>query len=73
MSDDKKPYGLANVALDTLLGRVEYASNEVREQRLAICHGCPLLNAKLMQCTDCGCFVKVKTKYKDASCPKAKW
>ncbi len=73
MTDDKKPYGIGNIALDTLLGRVEYVSPEERERRLDICKGCPRLNEALMQCKECGCFVKAKTKYKESSCPIGKW
>ena len=74
MSDDKKkPYGVKDVAIDAILGRIEFVTPEVRAERLKICDGCPFLNKKLMKCEACGCFVKAKTKFKESSCPKGKW
>lgn len=42
-----------------------------REIRLEICGACP---SNLMGvCRKCGCFIKLKTAFKGASCPAGKW
>jgi hypothetical protein len=43
------------------------------EQRFAICSECPSLIKKTSQCNECGCFMKIKVKLKEASCPLGKW
>jgi hypothetical protein len=43
------------------------------EERLAICNQCPAFNKRLMKCTKCGCFMKLKTTLHGASCPIGKW
>ena len=41
---------------------------EVYEQRLNQCRGCPKLQFG-NTCTVCGCFVRIAAKYKDRACP----
>ena len=43
------------------------------ESRLAICSSCPELIKLTTQCKKCGCFMSVKTRLKNASCPIGKW
>ena len=43
------------------------------EKRLAICESCPSLIKLTHQCKECGCFMKLKTKLKEATCPLGKW
>jgi hypothetical protein len=49
------------------------SDKELIEYRLSICNECPFLNKRLMQCTKCGCFMKLKSTLKQATCPKGKW
>ena len=44
-----------------------------REQRLNICRECDKLIKATFQCSECGCFMKIKTRIKDAECPIGKW
>ena len=55
---------------------------EVAEERWEICKQCPKLlydetnpdtNKKDGRCTECGCFMNVKTHYATAECPIGKW
>lgn len=41
--------------------------------RLQICRECPRLFKPTMQCKECGCFMRIKTRLKSASCPIGKW
>jgi hypothetical protein len=43
------------------------------QNRLSICRGCPFLSYKKMVCTDCGCHVKNKAKFKTEDCPQGYW
>ena len=49
------------------------SDKEMIEDRLAICNECPHLNKQFMKCTKCGCFMKLKSTLKQASCPLGKW
>jgi hypothetical protein len=49
------------------------SDQELIEYRLEICKQCKYLNAKLMKCTKCGCFMKLKSTLKQAKCPIGKW
>ena len=41
------------------------------ENRIAICEGCERF--KNDKCLECGCFMKVKAKWAEQSCPINKW
>ena len=49
------------------------SDKELIEERLVICNTCPFFNKRLMKCTKCGCFMKLKTTLRKASCPIGKW
>jgi Cu2+-containing amine oxidase len=51
----------------------EHASDEEANLRLATCEVCPSLLKLTHQCKECGCFMKIKVKLKDAECPLGKW
>lgn len=56
-----------------LLFRAKYVSEDVKSERLAICHECP--NRKKSRCGLCGCFLSLKTSLKTEECPAVppKW
>ncbi len=63
-------------------GRQVIVPQEVAEARWEICKQCPYLkydetnpdtNKKDGRCTECGCFMNVKTHYATAECPIGKW
>jgi len=58
---------------DILNPNVEKADLEVAEKRYNICLECPELVQATKQCKQCGCFMSLKTKLKNAKCPINKW
>jgi len=40
--------------------------------RIELCKACDRLN-KLNFCSECGCFMPAKVRFKSASCPIGKW
>ena len=59
--------------LDLFDPRQERSDQELVEYRLSICNECPMLNKRLMKCKQCGCFMKLKSTLRQASCPMGKW
>ena len=63
-------------------GKQVIVPQNIAEQRWEICKQCPYLlydetnpdtNRKDGRCTECGCFMNVKTHYATAECPIDKW
>ena len=48
-----------------------YSDSDIPEKRYAICKSCEKFKA--FTCTECGCFMKAKTKLEKATCPLGKW
>lgn len=46
---------------------------EKAELRLSICKECDKYNSLLVQCMECGCFLKAKTLWPYTDCPLGKW
>lgn len=66
-------YGIIDVVKDTLNGTVEYVTREEKKRRLDICLSCEHLKKLARQCSLCGCFIDMKTKYTESECPGEKW
>jgi hypothetical protein len=49
------------------------ASDKVYNERLAICKGCEHYFKPTGTCTKCGCFMRVKAKLSNLSCPIKLW
>lgn len=49
------------------------SDRDLIESRLAICNACPAFNKNLAKCKKCGCFMKLKSTLRQASCPIGKW
>lgn len=49
------------------------SDKELIESRLAICNTCPAFSKALQKCRKCGCFMKLKSTLRQASCPIGKW
>jgi hypothetical protein len=58
---------------DLLNPNTEYATEELADSRYDICKTCPELINLTKTCKKCGCFMAVKTKLKEATCPLGKW
>jgi len=52
---------------------VSISSEEESSQRFSVCLSCPELIKETSTCKQCGCFMFLKTKLKDAKCPLNKW
>jgi ribosomal protein L40E len=74
---ESKSYTALDAAKDVLMGTAEYVPDNTRDMRLAVCMRCEyhmtLIPFTAGNCTKCGCFVGVKTKFAAASCPLGKW
>jgi hypothetical protein len=51
----------------------KYTDEDTARKRMDICEVCPRLLKTTHQCKECGCFMKMKTKLKNAECPLGKW
>jgi len=58
---------------DFLNPNTEYATEEESDRRYEICKSCPELLQTTKQCKQCGCFMIMKSKLNDATCPIKKW
>ena len=62
------------VVKDTVsLNTTATVPNSVQKERLKICSECPYFVKKSSRCNQCGCYMKVKTKFSAAECPIQKW
>ena len=43
------------------------------QRRFAICQQCDCLNPDSARCSECGCYMRVKTTFRTAVCPQGKW
>jgi hypothetical protein len=50
----------------------EYAPVDEIAHRIKICEGCDKF-LKTKQCSECGCFMPLKTRLLHAQCPLDKW
>lgn len=55
------------------LNKTNYSDEDTARKRMEICNQCPRLMTVTKQCKECGCFMVLKTKLKEASCPIGKW
>ena len=51
----------------------KFVPEEVKQNRLEICHGCEHWNKVNNQCKECGCQMRVKTSLSSSHCPLNKW
>lgn len=48
-------------------------SDELAQKRMEVCSTCEHLIQLTKQCKKCGCFMPMKTKLEEATCPVGKW
>jgi hypothetical protein len=61
-----RPWDIANP-------NTQWASEEKSNSRFEICKACPELIKLTTQCKKCGCFMALKSKLEQATCPLGKW
>lgn len=59
--------------LKNIGGIVELADEDTTRARLDTCLACEYLIHLTNSCKKCGCFMNLKTKMKNVSCPVGKW
>jgi hypothetical protein len=59
--------------LDLFNPNVKMAHEEIANTRYDLCLKCPELISLTKQCKQCGCFMAMKTKLENATCPLGKW
>lgn len=64
---------IKNIAIDTSNGKEIIVSDEIYKQRVDTCMNCPFLSDDKNICTQCGCIIKAKAKFKSNECPKNYW
>ena len=42
-------------------------------ERLEICKKCEFFDQEKMSCSQCGCYMQIKSRMPDATCPLGKW
>lgn len=62
-----------NIISDGIRGKEILANVELIEKRLETCKECPYLSDNKTYCTECGCIVELKAKFKSSTCPKNYW
>lgn len=69
--------GFINSAKDVIGGVMAgeglKVTEEVYNERMALCMSCEFLEKEHVRCTKCGCFMKVKSAFKKTYCPVGKW
>lgn len=69
--------GFINTAKDVLTGAVQgggmIVTEKIYNERMSICNTCEFLRKEDKRCTQCGCFMEAKSRFKKAYCPVHKW
>ena len=50
-----------------------FVPKRVREKRMDTCKKCDKYSKFTKRCTECGCFMKIKTNFASSKCPLNKW
>jgi Family of unknown function (DUF6171) len=65
---------LKDIAVKLIRGELPaFSGDELARERLKMCEQCEEFAALSRQCRNCGCFLDLKTKLLEASCPLGKW
>lgn len=64
---------LFTIAANAAKGVDQSVPEAVAKQRQDICNDCEHRIKVTNQCSECGCFLAAKTKFKQESCPLQKW
>lgn len=52
---------------------ISFVDDEVQQKRYEICKSCEHFFPPTGNCKKCGCFMKLKTKLENVTCPVKKW
>lgn len=59
--------------LDGFDPRVERVATAVRTERMSMCKSCEKFRTTTKTCSECNCFMPIKTTLATAGCPLGKW
>lgn len=69
--------GLLGSAKDIVGGVVHgeglLVTEEIYTERMSMCNTCEFFRKEDKRCTQCGCFMEAKTRFKKTFCPVGKW
>lgn len=69
--------GLLGSAKDIVGGALQgegvMVTEDVYNTRMSICNGCEFFRKEDKRCSQCGCFMEAKTRFKKTYCPIHKW
>jgi formamidopyrimidine-DNA glycosylase len=54
-------------------GKGVMVAEETYHRRMSICNSCEFFRQEDKRCTQCGCFMEAKTRFKKTYCPVHKW
>lgn len=58
---------------DVINAETRQVDQSTADERYEVCLGCEHLFKPTRQCKKCGCFMQIKTRLAEASCPVGKW
>jgi hypothetical protein len=64
---------IRGIVSDFVRGKETLADEDLVQQRMNVCNNCPYVSDTKTYCTECGCILTFKTKFKNSSCPKKYW
>lgn len=64
---------LGKAALGHLMSGMKEASLDLIQKRLDICKECEKYNPEKEKCSECGCYLSIKTSWDEQKCPLGKW
>lgn len=70
---DSRMSPLKKIAIALIRGELTLSSEELATERLKVCTECPDFRHMTRQCSLCNCFMDMKTKILNTSCPKDLW
>lgn len=62
-----------NVLAGVIRGEGPLVSEGVYNTRMTICNGCEFFRKEDKRCSQCGCFMEAKTRFKKTFCPIHRW
>ena len=64
---------IVGIFFKSLKNRSVFTSIYEKRRRMAICRACSSFDASCEKCTECGCPMQRKIKFKYSECPRGKW
>lgn len=52
---------------------LNFADRQTAKDRIEVCNSCPAKHDSRNICTACGCYLPIKTRLKDSTCPMESW